>query len=238
MIKRLRTSLLLVLLALLVSQCYVLIRTKDRLTLINEEFQLDSVSFRIDGIYYQVNIHPKNTKLVDSIMEPEDGVIFKVANKEVAVSLTPMIFYENGFVYYSFMSWGLAPFSTEKEKDSIIHNTISYVEDRISELANRYDADRRISIGDWGLYKQYGDSLFIQTYRNVMGDYSLMDITGRVENDSTITIISRQYHYPLDGGKQINATSFFKSFSPKPDSTNYISTHPHKFGNRKRQKPK
>lgn len=209
-----------------------IISHKSKLHLINETFNSDSVKFRIDGIYYLVNDHAPNTILL-SITDSTSKFPKSVVNSSHrAITVKPLIFYNNGYVYKGSAGFGAFTYKNELERENVVQKCISKIENRILENTFHYRIED--SIWDWGLYNQEGDSIIVQCYFNHFGGYRLIDWNGFVKNDSTI-IFTSKYGYKFHKSPQIideiiNEIYHFKSFAVKPDSINYILNHSHKFG--------
>jgi hypothetical protein len=102
-----------------------------------------------------------------------------------------------------------------------------------NHFASRPKNGRKSDIWNWGVYKVDNDSILIQYYRNELGDYYLIEQTGVIQNDSTLTILSeREYKSPNSNGYYMTLEKIykFKHLDSKPDSTNYIMMNEDKFG--------
>ena len=215
-----------IIISFLFTNCAVIFH-KSKLHLSDNEFCIDSLSFRIDGYYYMVKEFKRGTILLDEN---------KANYSNKACGIVPIIFYENGFVRKSEFIYEVKMFRNEKERQNNIQLALEQVEKKI--LVDSFHVQIENTIWDWGLYKQYNDSILIQSYINVLGDFVLVDWNGIVKNDTTLILTSRnEYDTPslIDWTsekkrKSVHKTYKFRKFVSKPDSSNYIMNNRNKFG--------
>jgi hypothetical protein len=195
-------------------------------------------SFRIDGYYYH------KTESLDFLKEipKQGGGVKKLADSEFKrKEIEALILYSNGYLYCSdnlLISTEIeVNRSTESDLERLNHYDsvlIQFEHDlKNNHFASRPKNGRKSDIWNWGVYKVDNDSILIQYYRNELGDYYLIEQTGVIQNDSTLTILSeREYKSPNSKGYYMTLEKIykFKHLDSKPDSTNYIMMNEDKFG--------
>lgn len=185
------------------------IYNKSKLYLNEKEFNKNVISFRTDGYYYKVKEHEKGN-----------------------FGISPMIFYENGYVVKLESYYSVSMVRDENEKKKKFNYTLKYIDKRI--LDNTYHVQIKNTIWDWGLYSQKKDSLIMQTYINYIGDYYLVNWKGVVLNDTTLLVTTRYDYNPKNRKTEIiNELYQFRKLNHKPDSINYIMINRAKFGKRR-----
>ncbi len=209
--KNTQSIVLIFLLFFLISSCNI-IHHKSKLHLIDKPFSMDSISFRTNGYYY-------------TILENE-------RSQAGTYYIKPLIFYDNGYVRKAEFRYGhFVSLSAESERKKI-DLTLKEIERSIT--VDSFHVQIENTIWDWGLYNQYQDSILIQSYYNILGEYELFDWGGKVLNDSTILFTSKfgykQSNKPYLIGESIEEIYRFRKFPIKPDSINYIMNHRDRFG--------
>lgn len=197
---------------------------------------MESPRFRTNGYYYHeyevtdyLADRPNNTGGRTVIDESE----YKRKYVEVVIP------YINGYIYYG--NWsitGIEKNVTNQKELNILNqypNVLSSFEEAIK--TNKYlfrKTGRRSDIWNWGIFYLKNDSVSIQYYENVSGNYFLNELKGIIENDTTIIILKeKEYKNHLSKGyeKRINEVFHFRKLINKPDSSNYIMMNRHRFGN-------
>lgn len=190
--------------------------------LANTPFEFQNITFKTNGYYFLEKTFEEGEKYIDE----------KIKTNSKSCGIMPIIFYSDGFVRKSEFIHGLKPYQDEKSKRDSINEYLKELE--FSFLDNTFHVQIKNSIWDWGKYRQKGDEILIQYYYNHFGDFRLIDLKGKVKNDSTI-IITKKYgykqpNYPYEINEEINEVYRFKEFHTKPDSSNYIKSNIRKFG--------
>ncbi len=223
--KRIAKILVIILICFFSNSC-VVIYHKSKLHLANELFDYNAINFRTDGYYYMIKEYAPGKVLL------ENG---KVNNHHKTCGITPIIFYNNGFVRKAGFTQGLKSYKDKKEKEKNIELALKKLEKDI--VNDSFHVKIENTIWDWGLYNQYDNGrILIQSYINHFGDYRLIDWTGVVRNDSII-ILTSKYGYKAHNKPQVIDEEIyelyrFRKFSHKPDSINYIMNNRNKFGNK------
>ena len=185
------------------------------MTLVNDTFSKEDLTFNINGYYY---------KVVEK--ESRDSNY-----KEITVS--PIIFYDDGYVWKSEMNFVLGSYVLDEERDSLIKNGLIGLEERIRGN-NLYHLKRK-RIWDWGVYRMVDNRLKIQHYSNHLGDYTLYETDFEVLDDKTLKQVY-SYGYFLRGRKPDEIVRrekyiyHFKPFDRQSSPSNYIKKHIKRFG--------
>lgn len=99
------------------------------------------------------------------------------------------------------------------------------------ECQLKNDEDK-YSIWGKGVFKIDSSGILIQYYINWIGNYYLQEKSGKILNDSSFILVKR-FDYYLNKADTINELYQFQKFDKKPDSTNFITEHPKRFGRKK-----
>ena len=206
--------------------CSGKIYDKSKLTIADIPFNQAEISFRTDGYYY--------TEKVNEV--GENRALEEVYNGSKTCAISPLIFYDDGYVRKSEFTHGVRPFETIVDKKDSIEVLLKKMENSISKGSFHVNIEN--TIWDWGLYKQTKDEIFIQYYYNHYGDYKLINYKGKIINDTTIVFTSKTAEELPSYVKDIDIESeeiyHFREYSQKPDSSNYIKTNLHEFGVKKK----
>jgi len=208
-----------------ITSCSSRIYDKDKLTIANTPFQKEDITFRTDGYYYQIIEYEQGENLS---LEMEYG-------RSNFCAVSPIIFYDDGFVRKSEFTHGVKPFSKNEEKKDSIEGILRNLDKSIRE--NNFHVRIDNTIWDWGLYKQSENKLVIQYYYNHYGDYRLIDYSGIVKNDTTLVFKQKKGYtdFPSHISKiedESEEIYYFRKLSVKPDSMNYIKSNAEEFGQR------
>jgi len=203
--------------------CSPKIYDKSKLTLSSETFNINQILFRTDGYYYMEKVYELGD---DKSIEMQHG-------QTKTCAITPIIFYDDGYVRKGEFVFGVKPFETEEDKKQAINQSLLELEKEIEE--NTFHVQIENSIWDWGMYSQTKNEILIQYYYNFYGNYRLINYTGEVLNDTTIIfkVKSGYAKFPShvkkipDGKEEIY---HFRKFRIKPDSSNYIKNNIGEFG--------
>jgi hypothetical protein len=134
--------------------------------------------------------------------------------------ITPMLLYSNGYMYEMY---------TYKMEPAVFE--MSTLTD--PHYFNRFNSSRsKHNIGGWGIWWVQKDSLFIEQYVNVSGNYALRYRKGLIQNDSTFVITSDFSDFQRPKLRAEQKTYQFRTFKQKPDSINYLQQNIKEFGKR------
>lgn len=196
------------------------IYNKAKLTLIKEPFAKENVTFRTDGYYF----HIKSTSA--PLTDWKDGDTLSKSG------IVPLFFFDDGYVYFSDVVYGLRNHRNEIDKIDSLRKSIAEYEKNLIRWSMVIE-NRNKKINGWGRYKQYGNELLIQKYINRGGKYILVEFSGKVINEKTIAFTSKHYPgHPMVMDEKHERTYELFEFKPlkiKPDSSNYIRSHLYKF---------
>lgn len=98
------------------------------------------------------------------------------------------------------------------------------------QLTNDVD---RYSIWGKGVYSIDSSAILIQYYVNWRGNYYLQEKRGKILNDSSFILVNK-FDYYLDKLDTISEVYHFQNYSLKPDSNNFITENPKKFGKKRK----
>ncbi len=87
---------------------------------------------------------------------------------------------------------------------------------------------KKAQIWGQGVFKIDGNTIVIQTFYNVMGNYNLFEERGTIVNDSVFKLTTAR-DYRTDQTKSIKKTYRFKAYKNMPNIESYILSHPTKF---------
>lgn len=209
--------------------CYsYFIYHESRMILADQDFDLKTIKFKIDGYYY-------------SIVNYKHGEIHsgtKPSGK--ACGISPMFFYTDGYVRKP--NWVMGPkiYYNEVQRLAIIDSLLEKLNHLITTDSLYFHEVATVT--DWGFYSQPTTKVvFMQTYGQFGGDERLLDWYGSVKNDTTIILTTRNLHRVfneyLNLESNVNQTYHYVQFPFKPDSAlNYLKTNIHRFGKRKSER--
>lgn len=208
-----------------ISSCSSRIYDKDKLTIANTPFQKENITFRTDGYYYQIIEYEKGENLS---LEMEHG-------KSNYCAVSPIIFYDDGFVRKSEFTHGVKPFITNQEKKDSIEELLRNLDKSIRD--NNFHVKIENTIWDWGLYRQSPNELVIQYFYNHYGHYRLINYSGVVKNDTTLVFKHKKGYteFPSHVSRLEDKSEeiyYFRKLRSKPDSMNYIKSNAEEFGQR------
>ncbi len=217
-------KLIYILILLIFNSCYVVKHKKNVLNL--KERGVQNEQLKLDGYYYR-------------IYEREAFPFFKNVyggyseNKSEPYKqkvIEPIILNSNGTARTFNTSSGFREnliFDFENHCDltdsNSYNNAIKHFECELNHDSDKYE------IWGKGVYKVTKSKILIQYYINWIGDYYLREKKGEILTDSTF-ILTERYDYKLDTTYQIDELYKFRTFKNKPDSTNFITKHPKRFG--------
>ena len=196
---------------------------KSGLSLLQQPFTPDFITFKTDGYYYA-----EISRQQYEFDIPNDG---KSSNLFLAKGITPIIFYEDGFVKKDegFLLENKPSDSAHKKKiiDSIL---VAYEN---SDQTSKYKRKSKANLWNWGVYRQNNSNLQLQYYINHFGQYRLVTLKILVLNDSTLLATHKYSRYagvqPHIINDSLKEFYKFRKFSSKPDSINYLRDNLHRF---------
>ena len=224
LIKKMKYKLIYFLILLLFNSCFVV---KHKKNVVNIEERGDkNGQMKLDGYYYRVfereafpyyknefggftenKSEPYQQKLIKPIILNSNGTI-RTFNYQSGLQ-------ENLDFDFEY-NCGLSDLNSTK-------SSIEHFECKLNNDKNKYD------VWGKGVFKVGDSNILIQYYINWIGEYYLREQKGKILTDSTF-ILTEQYDYKLDTTYQINEFYKFKKFKNKPDSINFITKHPKRFG--------
>lgn len=166
-----------------------------------------------------VTIYNKSSLQIDKIQELDnsslrlDGYFYTVSHDS---SITPMILFGNGYMHE------IATYDEANPKDTI--------KKRLKSDNYFHPINKKYSIWGWGIWWTQNDSIFIEQYRNYLGDYDISYRYGKVLNDSTFIIEKDSSRFQKPVVRYVKDIYKFQKMDSKPDSTNYIKENIDEFG--------
>ena len=194
---------------------------KSRMHLAKKSFDLNNVSFEIDGYYFTQIIYKQGENYS---LDVEYGTGDKCG-------LMVMIFYSDGFIKKSDFVYGTCLCNSEESKKMAVLNAKEEVQK--SMLNKSFNVNDVKKIWDWGMYEQDGNDLLIQYYYNHYGNYNLINYRGKVIDGSTLILNEKsgdKRPYKKVKSENDGEKYLFQRFWIKPDSTNYIRENLNEFG--------
>ena len=213
-----------ILILLLFNSCYVVMHKKSVINIENRGDQNGKI--KLDGFYYsefeqdafpyfkndyggysEDKRNPYQQKAIEPIILNSNGTVRSFNNQSG---------FQENLVFDFKQNCGL-------EDKNTFENAIEHFECLLNNDNDRYD------VWGKGVFSADKSKITIQYYINWIGDYYLREKRGEILNDSTF-VLSERYDYKLDTIYEINELYRFKRFRNKPDSTNFITKHPKRFG--------
>jgi len=224
-----------ILIIIIVFSACATINNKENLML--KEIKLNTqIPLKINGYYYYEN------EVIDYLVKNPNtsgGVTPDYKTEYNRKTINIMVFYKNGYVYNSDMLLicGEIPNEITDIEQISQYNTYEKAKREYEQSPNSYCygfTGGKRDIWNWGVFKIENQKIKIQYYRNILGDYFLVEMVGSIINDTTFLISNEKLYgnmYINGYQKEINKKYYFSELSNKPDSANYILKNPDKFIN-------
>jgi len=201
----------------IITSC-VRIYDKQKLSIANNSFKQENITFRTDGYYYKIIEYQEGENLSIEMQYGESNFC----------AISPLIFYNDGFVRKSEFIHEIRKFKTEQDMNDSINISLLSLDEEIE--TNNFHVQMNNTIWDWGMYEQNYMKITIQYYRNHHGNYRLIEQIGEVKNNTTIILKNKQTIIRNDDlNNEPEEIYYFRKLKIKPDSTNYIKSNIEKF---------
>lgn len=216
----------------IIQSCFSQIQIHNKKNLFSREEigNINHLSFATDGYYYTI----KTDTLYHKADLQHDGTYNKEKSYYYPVKYLRCLFFStDGFVIQK-------DFTTPyvHNQDSIKYynqNLITIFEKRLA-ASNRVEGlvkkedlwflNKKAQIWNNGIYKIEGNSIDVQLYKNVRGDYYLVGYSGSFKNDDLV--FTKEYLYEEKQTHNDTLYYKFRKFNLKTIS-NYIKENPKKF---------
>jgi hypothetical protein len=194
----------------------ILIYDSHKLRFPTNDFQLDNKTLKTNGYYFDLD------SVYTGIYDFETNRMTN--SKYYEKIITPILFYNNGYIKINGSYSGImVDDNSGLKRVNTFENCHKNIKYSLLKHNNTRCKNRKSDVWGWGVFKIDKDSIKIQFYRNVLGDYYLTEYHGLVINDTTIIFkqqIDFKGYQDMDA-KSINKLYRFCKFD-KPDSINYL----------------
>ena len=213
---------------ILLNSCYVV---KHKKNVLNEKERGDQTKrIKLGGYYYR----EFEEETFPFYRNENGGYSEKKSEPYQQKLILPIILNSNGTVRTFSEKSGLKENLAFKFKQNCGLSDTNSIESAIEHFECQLNNDNdRFEVWGKGVFKVNKSDIKIQYYINWIGDYYLREKRGKVLTDSTF-ILKEKYDYKLDTIYRINELYKFRGFKNKPDSTNFITKHPKRFGKKTR----